>query len=121
MNGIKKVTPCMMVGHCRIYSDPEAKIVVAVSRYAGKTVRGVAKCHPNDEFNELFGINLAVARCNLKVAQKREARANNRYIEALNAKYDAIRFQSDMEDYLKSSQKELADATLVLKELEESV
>lgn len=53
--------------------------VIALSSYAGKTVRGVAKCHPNDVFDEEFGKKLAAARCNLKIAEKRHLRAKNRY------------------------------------------
>lgn len=120
MDGIKKVTPCMMVGHCRIYSDPEAKIIVAVSRYAGKTVRGIAKCHPNDEFNEKFGIDLAVARCNLKVAEKRMARANKRVMEALVAQYNALSFVADMKDYRRRAENDLKKSIQDLEELENS-
>ena len=51
------------------------KKVVAVSTYAGKIVRGVAKCDPRDEFSIETGKKLAAARCNLKVATKRAKRA----------------------------------------------
>lgn len=53
--------------------------VIALSTYAGKTVRGVAKCHPNDEFNEEYGKQLAAARCNRKIAAKRYNRAFRKY------------------------------------------
>ncbi len=49
--------------------------VIALSTYAGRTVRGIAKCHPNDEFNEEYGKKLAAARCNQKIAAKRYERA----------------------------------------------
>ena len=45
--------------------------VVAVSTYAGETVRGVAKCAPEDEFDLAKGKKLAAARCAKKVAKKR--------------------------------------------------
>ena len=35
----------------QFYKDNSDNII-AVSTYAGHTVRGVAKCHPNDEFDE---------------------------------------------------------------------
>lgn len=53
--------------------------VIALSTYAGRTVRGIAKCHPNDTFDEDFGKALAAARCNQKVAAKRYARARAEY------------------------------------------
>ena len=53
--------------------------VIAISSYAGKTVKGIAKCHPNDEFNEEIGKNLAAARCNRKIAEKRYKRAKMQY------------------------------------------
>ena len=45
--------------------------VIAVSTYAGKTVRGIAICSPEDKFDIEFGKKLAAARCNEKVAEKR--------------------------------------------------
>lgn len=53
--------------------------VIALSTYAGKTVRGIAKCHPTDEFNEEYGKRLAAARCNRKIAAKRYERAFRKY------------------------------------------
>ena len=56
------------------YTDGKTK-VVAVSTYAGKTVRGVAKCDVNDTFSLEKGKELATARCNEKIAKKRLTRA----------------------------------------------
>lgn len=53
--------------------------VIALSSFAGRTVRGVAKCHPGDSFDEEFGKRLAAARCNKKIAEKRYARAQSEY------------------------------------------
>lgn len=49
--------------------------IIAMSTFAGKTVKGVAKLNPKDEYDEEFGKRLAAARCNLKIAQKRCKRA----------------------------------------------
>ena len=49
--------------------------VIAVTTYAGKTVRGVAVCANDDEFDLEYGKRLAAARCNYKVAKKRRERA----------------------------------------------
>ena len=56
--------------------------VIAVSTYAGKTVRGVAKCDPRDTFDLEKGKILAAKRCNEKVAKRRYARAQKRVKEA---------------------------------------
>ena len=56
--------------------------VIAVSTYAGKTVRGVAKCDPRDTFDLEKGKVLAAKRCNEKVAKRRYARAQKRVKEA---------------------------------------
>lgn len=89
----------MIYGHCRVHIDSDAKVVVATSTYAGKTVRGVARCHPNDEFDMDKGIQLAVYRCNLKVAAKRQARAARKVKEAKLALYEAQVFLDKMLDY----------------------
>ena len=64
------------------YTDGKTK-VVAVSTYAGKVVRGVAKCDVNDTFSFEKGKELAAARCNEKIAKKRFTRAQNANMEIL--------------------------------------
>lgn len=56
--------------------------VIAVSSFAGATVRGVAKCNPNDEFDLQYGMALAAARCQEKIAAKRCKRAYSKVDEA---------------------------------------
>lgn len=57
--------------------------VIAVSTYAGKTVRGTATCSPEDTFSLQKGKELAAARCNAKIARKRMDHA---YIKEVIAK-----------------------------------
>jgi hypothetical protein len=45
--------------------------VIAVSSFAGKPVRGIAKCDPADNFSVENGEELAAARCNNKISAKR--------------------------------------------------
>jgi hypothetical protein len=71
-----------MSNRYRKYSDGKGKIVI-VSTYAGKTVRGVAKCSPNDNFVEAAGVELATLRCDAKIADKRVKRARAKYNEAV--------------------------------------
>ena len=54
----------------------------AGARFAGNWVWGHAKCHPDDEYNEEFGMALAAARCNAKIANLRWKRATERYRKA---------------------------------------
>ena len=60
-----------------------SKRVVAVSSFAGQTVKGYADCHPNDQFNSAYGEMLAAARCAEKIVAKRCARANAKVDEAI--------------------------------------
>ena len=49
--------------------------IVCVSSFAKKAVRGIAKCAPNDDYDEEKGMRLAQLRCDAKIAQKRVNRA----------------------------------------------
>lgn len=109
----------MIYGHCRVYVDSDAKVVVATSTYAGKPVRGVARCHPNDEFDIDKGIQLAVARCNLKVAAKRQERACRKVKEAKMALYEAQVFLDKMLDYRAQSVFDYLSAKDDLEDLED--
>lgn len=70
--------------------------VIAVSTYAGKTVRGVAVCHAGDAFSLEKGKKLAALRCAEKIAKKRVARANRKVDEAY---VDAEAYLDKMVDY----------------------
>lgn len=111
----------MIYGHCRVHVDSDAKVVVATSTYAGKTVRGVARCHPNDEFDMDKGIQLAVYRCNLKVANKRQARAARKVKEAKLALYEAQVFLDKMLDYRAQSVFDYLSAKDDLEDIETNV
>lgn len=73
--------------------------VIAVSTYAGKVVRGIAKCDPRDEFDLEKGKKLAAARCGAKVAAKRLKNADRKYKEALAAREKAQHQVEKMIDY----------------------
>ena len=57
-------------------------VVVVVCRYAGRPIRGVAKCSPNDTFDLEKGTEIAKTRANLKVAKMRKKRALEKRREA---------------------------------------
>ena len=86
----------------KFYNDSNNKII-AVSTYAGKTVRGVAKCDPRDEFDAAKGEDLAMARCAEKIAAKRMRRAQKELAKAERAAEAAQRRVNKMKNYLNDS------------------
>lgn len=90
---------------------------IAISSYAGKTVKGIAKCHPDDEYDEEKGIDLAIARCALKIAKKRVARASSLYEQSRKEYYDALVFLDEMNVYYVDAAEELAQAQEALTKL----
>ena len=95
--------------------------VIALSTYAGKTVRGIAKCHPNDTFDVEFGRKLAAARCNVKIAAKRAANAQHKYWAAHNNLIEAKRILEKSCNYCSDAVNLLHDAELYLEEVRSSV
>ena len=73
--------------------------IIAVSTYGGKTVRGVAICHPDDNFDLETGKRLAAARCNEKVARKRLDRASAKATAASLEVETAKKHLAEMQDY----------------------
>lgn len=59
-----------------------ANTVIAETTYAGRKVKATAKLSPSDEFDIEIGKQLAAARCNQKVAVKRQKRATRKLAEA---------------------------------------
>lgn len=84
--------------------------IICVSSYAGKMVRGVAKCHPGDTYDEEYGMRLAKARCDAKVTAKRYQNADNKWDEASKAVAEAERHLEKMSGYVTSAQIEFLDA-----------
>ena len=95
--------------------------VIALSTYAGKTVRGIAKCHPNDTFDVEFGRKLAAARCNAKIAAKRAANAQNKYWEAHKKYLEINRTFEKYSQYYIDAVAQLKDAETYLDEVRSSV
>lgn len=81
--------------------------VIAVSQYAGKRVKGYAKCDPQDEFDLEIGKKLAKLRCDEKIAEKRVKRAADKLVKATSALKDAEKHAEAMNNYFTESQEEL--------------
>lgn len=96
------------------YYTNNKDVVVAVSSYAGKTVRGVAKCDPRDTFDIEKGKELAAARCNEKIAYKRVERARQKYNAAIEDYEKVVKNRDKMATYYNESVTALVNAkTLV--------
>ena len=95
--------------------------VIAVSSFAGHTVRGVSKCNPNDEFDLEKGKKLAALRCNEKVARRRYARACKKEEEALRTYIAAERHYNDMIWYEEDSYNEWMSAIDAIEEYEKEI
>ena len=90
--------------------------VVAVSSYAQRPVRGVAKCSPEDTFDLTKGMAIAAARCNKKVAEKRLNRSLNKYwgayadLEVAKARFDKMcKYYTDSFEALKQANIDLEE------------
>ena len=95
--------------------------VIALSTYAGKTVRGVAKCAPGDEFDVERGKDLATARCAYKIALKRQKRARMKCDEALDILSEAEAFYKQMRDYEKRAHAEVIECEEALNYFEDNM
>lgn len=73
--------------------------VVVTSTYCGKKVKGTAHLDPLDKFDLETGTELAMARCNLKVATRRKARANKKLKDAAVALNKAREYYLEMTNY----------------------
>ena len=104
------------------YTDEKNRIVtVAISTYEGKTVKGYAKCHVNDTYDENIGRELAAARCNEKIAKKRAKRAEKKLNEALNDALKAKAYVTRMFDYLEDAKIAADEAKYLVKQLYEKL
>ena len=102
----------------KFFVTPDQSKIIAVSTYAGKTVKGVAKKDPRDTFDLHFGKELAAARCAVKVAKKRKARARKRAWEAECAMIEAHKHFINMSAYEANARKEYKEATSYIEGLE---
>lgn len=79
-------------------------LVVAVTTYAGKIVKGKAKCNPEDTFDLEKGKALAAVRCNAKIAKKRVKRASGKFGEAIERYNKALEYLEEMTAYINDAE-----------------
>lgn len=58
------------------------RVCMALTTFAGKTVKAKAVCLPTDEYNEEFGDAVAVARLKIRLWQLRAEKASKRIASA---------------------------------------
>lgn len=80
------------------YTNGVDKVIVT-STYAGKTVRGIAKCSSEDNFDLEIGKQLAKARCDEKVAYKRMRSAQRRLEHTRQVVSDILAYLHKIEEY----------------------
>lgn len=56
--------------YCQFTDNQNRKVVIAITNVAGHTVKGYAKCSPEDTFDFETGKKIAAARCNVKALKK---------------------------------------------------
>jgi hypothetical protein len=100
----------MDLSRYKFYVDEANRKVIAVSTYAGRNVKGIAKCSPDDTFDIEKGKQLAAARCNLKIAEKRHARASKKVMDANNVFDEAQLNYIKMNNYYCDSFEGIMDA-----------
>lgn len=83
---------------------------IAVSTYAGRTVRGSAICDLADTYDPAVGQEIAATRCAAKVAQRRLNRATRKQREAQAAVAQAQRHFLKMAAYYNDAVAAQADA-----------
>ena len=96
--------------------------VVCVSHYAGKPVRGIAKCNEaHDKFNCETGMKLAKMRCDTKIALKRVDYTVKKLNSAIE---EMVKVQNDVDaltTFLTKSENDYAQLKKSLEEFEEEL
>ena len=105
----------------KIYVNEEKKQVIAVCRYAGRNVRAMATCSPEDAFNKLLGMDLAIWRCERKVAKLKIKNAAEKYMEAAKKADEAQRRYDAMKQYYMDSVDKLDNCEAEIQKLLEEV
>lgn len=103
-----------------VYRVGDTKTIV-VSRYAGKTIKGIAKRNPTDVNDPEAGEKLARLRCDVKIAEKRVQRSQEAYKCATAAVDAAKRRQEKAAQYVCDAAAELADLSVELERYEANI
>ena len=93
-------------------------LVVVTTYYGNQIFRGVAKCAPEDEYNDKLGIDLATARCKKKLfTVKRHVAVSKRdFYDQMIKKYtklrdEAVQYATDCSNYIEQEEATIAKLT----------
>ncbi len=100
------------------YYNADNNSVICTRSYKDQTIRGVAKCDPEDNFNMNDGKKLSYLRCRKKHAKKKRNRAHKAYMDALIAAAAAQDNLSKMRGFFGDSEIQLQNATEELEAFE---
>ena len=99
----------------RFIALEDKRKVMCISHYAGRAVKGIAKCSPDDRWDISYGKALAKARCDMKIAELR-FKNYEKLCDELDREYEKLDvkkrkrakyFDRCLNEY-KTAQKELA-------------
>lgn len=99
-----------MKDYYKYYINENKKEVIAVCRYASRTIRGKAKCALGDDFNVEFGKKLAKAKAELKVHKIKWQNASVKALEAEAQLLTVKRHREKMIKYLEDSTEQMETA-----------
>ena len=92
--------------------------VYCIKHYAGRPVRGIAKCDPFDSFNLDDGKDLSRARCDVRIAEKRLKMKNKKVERAIEELQIAIKNAENAGRYQEEAVFALEEARKALAEIE---
>lgn len=101
----------------QFYVNEKKGEVIAVTHYAGRTIKATAKCHPDDVFDLEMGKKVAVAKAEIKVAKAKRRNAVVSYLDAAVVADAAHAHFNDMKQYYMDAIDQLDDAVEALANL----
>lgn len=105
----------------KYYHSKRTNEVIAVSTYAGKVVKGKAKCNSADEFDFETGKKLAAARLSARVSRLRKQNASRLWLRAQRQLMEAQRYFNKMERYFYDACDEVKYTEAQLNEIEKTL
>ena len=100
------------------YYNAENNSVICTTSYKNQTIRGVAKCDPEDNFNMKDGKKLSYLRCRKKHAKKKRNRAHKAYRDAIVALSTAQENLNNMRGFFEDAEMQLQNVTEELETFE---
>ena len=102
----------------KFYYNKDEKTLICTILYKGKTIRGIAKCDPDDEFNIDTGKKLAYLRCRQKLLVKKVKHSSKVEDDATAALEKAKVNMQKASKFYADATSQLYDITNSLRELE---